>query len=155
MNDHTESQAEDNLLVLERIFKATPEQVFDAFASAEAMKQWFGPEGCQVLEANLDFRVGGQYHLQITTETGPIDLVGIYQTIERPNHLAFSWRWENNDAFQPCDSYVEIIFRRDPRGTFMRLVQTGIDHEQDRNNHVLGWNSTLDKLEQFFPPIQK
>ena len=47
------------VLELERVFKASPERVFDAFASAEAMRQWFGPEGCEVISAEVDFRVGG------------------------------------------------------------------------------------------------
>lgn len=142
--------AAENVLVLERVFNASPAEIFDAFSTAEAMTQWFGPEGCSVLKATLDFQVGGKYHLRITTENGEIDLVGVYQTIDRPNHLAFSWRWENNDDFNPCDSFVEIIFRTVPSGTLMRLVQTGIDDDQDRGNHVTGWSSTLDKLERIF-----
>lgn len=155
MNEKMRSQSDNvaagNVLVLERIFKAPPEGVFEAFATADAMSQWFGPEGCSVLEAEVDFREGGRYRLRITTEDGgEIDLIGIYQTIERPGHLAFSWRWEHNPDFNPCDSFVEIMFHEHPSGTLLRLVQTGIEDDQDRSNHVIGWNSTLDKLGQQF-----
>lgn len=146
-----DSQIADNVLVLERVFKAAPERVFDAFASLEAMTQWFGPEGCGVLGGEVDFREGGKYRLRLQTEdNGEINLVGVYQTIARPGHLAFSWRWEDNSDFNPCDSFVELMFMEHEQGTLMRLVQTGIDDDQDRSNHVIGWSSTLNKLERIF-----
>ena len=154
MNDQTtnkeSSEISDDVLTIERILKATPEKVFDAFASAEALSQWFGPEVCEVLEAEVDFREGGKYRLRMTTDSdGEIDLVGVYQTIDRPGHLAFSWRWEDNPDYNPCNSFVELMFHEHPEGTLLRLVQTGIDDDQDRSNHNMGWDSTLNDLERY------
>ena len=154
MNDQTtnreSSEIANDVLVIERIFKVNPERVFDAFSSAEALTHWFGPEGCQVLEAEVNFQEGGKYRLRITTDNGgEIDLVGVYQTIERPERLAFSWRWEDNADYNPCDSFVELMFHEHPDGTLLRLVQTGIEDNQDRSNHNMGWCSTFNELEQF------
>ena len=151
MIDTTTSQPVPEVLELERVFKAPPERVFDAFSSADALRQWFGPEGCEVRRAEVDFREGGAYRLRITTDDGgEIDLVGKYQTIEPPGRIVFSWRWEDNANFHPCDSVVEITFGEHPEGTLMRLIQTGIEDAEDRANHVMGWSSTLDKLEKLF-----
>ena len=136
----------NDVLVIERIFKAEPGRVFDAFSSAGAISQWFGPEGCQVVKAEVDFKEGGKYRLRISTETGEVELAGVYQTIERPGHLSFSWRWEVNPNGNPCDSFVEVMFHEHPEGTLMRLVQTGIEDDQDRAHHGIGWNSTFDRL---------
>ena len=142
----------EKTLVLERVFSASPERVFEAFSSAEAMSQWFGPVGCQVLNAQVDFRVGGDYHLRITTEDGgEISLVGTYDHIEKPKYLSFSWRWVYNPDFNPCDSFVNITFQEHGDGTLLRLVQTGIDDDTDRNMHVMGWSSTFEKLALLFP----
>jgi uncharacterized protein YndB with AHSA1/START domain len=45
---------------LERIYDATPERVFRAFADPAAKAQWFsGPDDWERGEASMDFRVGG------------------------------------------------------------------------------------------------
>jgi len=155
MNDNRieseESQIADNVLVIERIFKARPERVFEAFASLEALARWFGPEGCQVVGGEVDFREGGSYRLRLEIENAQeIELVGAYQLIESPGHLAFSWRWEKNPDHNPCDSFVEIMFMEHEEGTRLRLVQTGIDDDQDRSNHGVGWNGTFDRLKRLF-----
>ena len=142
---------ESDVLVIERIFNAEPGRVFAAFASAEALSQWFGPEGCDVLEAEVDFRVGGRYRLRIdTTDGGEIDLVGGYREIAKPDKLAFTWRWEGNPNFNPCDSLVELIFSQHESGTLLKLVQTGIGDGEDLASHEWGWGSTFNKLEKLF-----
>ena len=89
--------------------------------------------------------------MRITTDDGgEIDLVGAYQAIERPERIVFFWRWEDNPNFNPCESVVEITLGEHTEGTLMRLVQTGIEDDEDRANHVMGWSSTLNKLEKIF-----
>jgi uncharacterized protein YndB with AHSA1/START domain len=46
---------------LERIYDASPERVFQAFARPESKAKWFGgPEQWRVHQRELDFRVGGR-----------------------------------------------------------------------------------------------
>ncbi len=137
-------------LELERVFKAPPERVFDAFVTPEALKGWFGPGTCRVKQAEVDLREGGDYHIRMETEFGEVDLVGAYRTVARPDRLAFSWRWENNPEIRPSDSVVEIDFEPHPDGTRMRFRQVGLPDEESRDNHGMGWNGSFDKLEVFF-----
>ncbi|MDX6639149.1 MAG: hypothetical protein QOF12_160 [Solirubrobacteraceae bacterium] len=45
---------------LERRFRQTPQQTFQAFADAALKRRWFGaPDGWSETELSLDFRVGG------------------------------------------------------------------------------------------------
>ena len=144
-------QSAPEVLELERVFKAPPERVFDAFASAAALKQWFGPGYCGVLKADLDFREGGDYRMRLNTEhSGEVDLVGTYKVIDRPSQITFTWRWEDNPKFNPCDSIVEISLADHPDGTLLKLRQSGIADEVDRANHGFGWNGSFDKLEKQF-----
>ena len=48
-------------IVMEREFAATPARVFRAHTEAEALKQWYGPDGFSITVHSFDFRVGGLF----------------------------------------------------------------------------------------------
>jgi uncharacterized protein YndB with AHSA1/START domain len=52
----------DRVLVLERIFDAPRELVFNMFKEPEHLKQWWGPNGWELPVCNVDFRSGGVWH---------------------------------------------------------------------------------------------
>lgn len=52
----------DRDLVMSRVFDAPRDVVFRAFATAEALAQWWGPRGWTLSANNLDFRPGGTWH---------------------------------------------------------------------------------------------
>ena len=144
-----ETTTDPGTLDLERVFAAPPERVFDAFTKPEAITGWLGPGACHLLHAEIDLRVGGGYRFRMQTETvGEVDIVGQYQTVERPHRLAFSWRWEDNPEIRPSDSVVEIEFTPHPEGTHMRFRHLGLPDGESRDNHGEGWSGSFDKLEK-------
>jgi len=52
----------DRVLVLERVFDAPRELVFQMFKEAEHLKQWWGPKGWEMPVCTIDFRPGGVWH---------------------------------------------------------------------------------------------
>ncbi|MCB1094189.1 MAG: SRPBCC domain-containing protein [Verrucomicrobiae bacterium] len=147
----TSSQSTPEIVELERVFKARPERVFDAFASVDAMSQWFGPGHCQVVRGEMDFRIGGTYCLRVDTGSdGEVEVTGEYQAIEPPDFLSFSWRWQGNPEFNPADSVVEIRFEAHADGTLLKLRQIGIENDESRANHGHGWSGAFDKLDKIF-----
>ena len=54
-----------------RAVAATPEQVFEAFVSEEALLQWLPPEGATGSFEHFDLRPGGSYRLRLTFERAP------------------------------------------------------------------------------------
>ncbi|MFC5464870.1 SRPBCC domain-containing protein [Lederbergia graminis] len=52
----------DKVLVLERIFNAPQELVFQMFKEPEHLKHWWGPAGWELPVCNIDFRPGGTWH---------------------------------------------------------------------------------------------
>lgn len=58
---------------IERMVKASPAQVFAAYASVEAKSAWFKPPtDCETLDRVFDFRVGGQERFRARWESGLI-----------------------------------------------------------------------------------
>ena len=58
-----------NSVSLHRIFTASPEKVFRAFTTPDAMAHWLPPYGflCQVQE--MDVKLGGRFHMSFTNFT--------------------------------------------------------------------------------------
>lgn len=52
----------DRILVLERVFDAPRELVFQMFKEAEHLKRWWGPKGWEIPVCTIDFRPGGVWH---------------------------------------------------------------------------------------------
>ncbi|MCM3039530.1 SRPBCC domain-containing protein [Paenibacillus motobuensis] len=57
------SRVENNrILVLERVFDAPRDLVFQMFKEPEHLKRWWGPRGWEIPVCNIDFRPGGVWH---------------------------------------------------------------------------------------------
>ncbi|MBP1964318.1 SRPBCC domain-containing protein [Paenibacillus aceris] len=52
----------DRVLVLERVFDAPRNLVFNMFKEAKHLKHWWGPRGWELPICKVDFRVGGVWH---------------------------------------------------------------------------------------------
>jgi uncharacterized protein YndB with AHSA1/START domain len=65
--------ANNNELVITRIFDAPRELVYRAFTDPDQLAQWFGPVGFSVPRdtVELDARVGGQYNFVMVSEDDP------------------------------------------------------------------------------------
>ena len=55
------SPADRPTITMEREFEAAPSAVFHAYSDAEALKQWYGPNGFTITVIAMEFRVGGLF----------------------------------------------------------------------------------------------
>ena len=141
-------KTETPVLNMTRILRASPEQVFDAWSSLEAMTQWFGPGTCQVVEGDVDFTVGGRYRLNLLVSDCEHSAVGgTYRVIDRPNRLEFSWAWEGGEAEHGTEMVVAIELAPVDGGTELTLTQTGFASQESCDKHRQGWGGSFDKLE--------
>jgi uncharacterized protein YndB with AHSA1/START domain len=141
------------LLKIERTFSSSPEDVFAALTQPEKMNQWFFglDQGCAKVEQ--DFRIGGQYTINMMSETGEASTCGgevryaphgEYIEIDPPRRLVFSWISEGFVEFSTVTIDLESI----EAGTKLCLV-----HELPAavvEPHAEGWNACLDHPVDFF-----
>ena len=76
-------------LKIVRDFKAPKKLVFEAFSSAEAFAEWWGPAGMQMTMHHFDFRDGGKAHYKL--EAGGQTMWGLfrYGKIAAPDLIEF------------------------------------------------------------------
>ena len=147
----TGSAQTDPATVLEvrRTFNATGPRVFAAWTSAEALKRWHAPENAEVLEAAVDFRVGGEWRVVMRGNDGNLHHVaGIYREIDEPRRIVLTWRWLSSRDSQ--ESIVTIEFFERGAATEVVLTHEGLLSEQDRAGHNHGWVGCFDKLTAVF-----
>ena len=86
MNDQTNKK--EGLKIV-RDFKAPKALVFQAFATAEAFADWWGPAGMPVTVTHFDFRQGGKTHYKI--DAGGHSMWGLfkYGNIVKPDLVEF------------------------------------------------------------------
>ncbi|MEC4677669.1 MAG: SRPBCC domain-containing protein [Nitrospirota bacterium] len=138
-------------ILLERTFNASRERVFQAWTEADQIKQWFGPEGVVVNAAEVDFRVGGAFRIEmIISEDEMVVHSGEYQEITPPSRLVYSWLLDGQTCGgsegQYGETQVTVEFEECDGGTLVRLRHEGLPSEQARKGHEYGWKGCLDKL---------
>ena len=133
-------------VVVRRSIAASAEELFDAWLDPEALAIWMRPgAGIHKTQAAVEARVGGRFEINMHAESGVIPHSGVYQVIDRPRRLVFTW-------FSPHtgerDSLVTVDFL--PRGKQTEVIVT---HEQlpeaKREAHHGGWTRALEKLDAF------
>jgi uncharacterized protein YndB with AHSA1/START domain len=133
-------------LAIRRVFNAAIERVFDAWMQREQWETWIGPAGVQCEVPEMDARVGGRYRLVMHMAAGQmVNVVGTFRIIERPDRFAFSWMMEGGEH----DSLVTVSLRDLGGKTELTLQHDGLLSGENVESHGKGWNSALNKLENY------
>jgi uncharacterized protein YndB with AHSA1/START domain len=135
---------EGTTLEITRRFDAPPARVFNAWLNREELQSWIGPEGLNCEVPLLEPYIGGRYRIIMhLTDGRVIPVAGIFQTIDAPRTLAFSWGAENDPARH---SLITLALHGKAGETELMLRQEGFASAASRDDHVIGWNSALNKL---------
>jgi uncharacterized protein YndB with AHSA1/START domain len=146
----SETAEERPLLQLSRVVAAPRERVFAAWTTPDAIKDWFGPGSCRVLDVEVDLRVDGEYCFSFSTEQlGEITVRGQYREVTPPAKLIYTWRWEGNPELASGTSLVTIEFIPAGNSTEIRLTHEQLPSLESRDNHQRGWSGAFDKLEEY------
>jgi uncharacterized protein YndB with AHSA1/START domain len=134
---------------IERVYDASPAQVFAAWAAPEAKRRWFGgPEAWERGGYELDFRVGGRERASGGPEGGPVHHYNaIYQDIVPDERIILSYDMHLDDK-RISVSLLTIELRPERKGTRLVLTEQGafLDGFDDPRQREGGTGSLLDAL---------
>ena len=131
-------------LVCNRVFAHDRVRVFEAFASAEAMQQWFSPApefAVEVIE--YEFRERGRYRIAFSAESGERTVLGG----EFIRILNFSWCWEPPDPHSKFPTTVTVEFLDRDGATEVVITHENWQTVDAAERHRVGWVGTLDRLQ--------
>ena len=147
MNEKT---AEKTSLEIKRFIKAAPDRVYAAWTDPAQLKGWWGPEGVITRSLTADVRVGGKYRWDLTSPEGEeMSAFGEYRELIPGKKIVFTWKWDDDEAWEDRISLVTVEFSDRDGGTELFFKHEQLPSEESRDRHNEGWNSLLDRLEQF------
>lgn len=153
------------LLEIRREFPVPVLRLFQAFASAEALKAWWWPNGLHADRIDLDFREGGRYFISMKGQVQGKDasggMTGEFEQIVENERIVMtdSFADENGRAISAQEAgmpgewpeQISITFEFEAAGkaaSRFRLSQQGIPDEMQKDC-VQGWSESFDKLDRY------
>lgn len=112
-------------IVMTREFAAPRTLVFEAYTRPELLRRWFGPHGHELVECEVDLRVGGVWRFVVKApDDSTMTLHGIYREIAAPERIVSMETNEDCEAEDGTGTTSTLTFEeRDGRTTLTnRLV---------------------------------
>jgi uncharacterized protein YndB with AHSA1/START domain len=136
-------------LEIRRVFKASPETIFNLWTTADGLKKWHRPgDDYQTTVAEVDLRLGGKYRICMRNPEGGTHCIGgVYTEIAAPSKLAFTWIWEDN-AMGAGETLVTVELHDRNGSTEVVLTHDRFVSEEAAGRHRQGWTGCLDQLER-------
>jgi uncharacterized protein YndB with AHSA1/START domain len=139
-------------LRVSRTFKARRETVFEAWSSADHVKNWFSPATYAVSEATVEMRVGGPFEFCMLAPSGEKHWIcGVFVDVAPHSRLVIDMHVTCSEGRPLFGAYTEVNFADVLGGTRMDVVQsyTVVDAAiaiSMIGGAAEGWQTTLDKL---------
>lgn len=151
-----------------RTFNATRARVWHAWSEAERLQQWWGPKGCRLSVARLEFRPGGFFHYAMQFSNGP-PMWGrfVYREIVAPERLQYLSSFSNEGCgiarapftqLVPLEIENTVTFEERGAGqtvVSLRAVPHGATEEETASFQAMfasleqGYGGTLAQLEAY------
>ena len=160
-------QVKDTDIVITREFAAPRQLVWDVWTQPKHIEKWFGPKGFSTRVDGLDFRVGGRStYVMIGPDGTEYPSTGVFKEIVPIEKIVTTDEWgegiENVEALKNVDLPQGMIstFLFDDLGKRTKITLiTSHPTIEDKKKHedmgvVAGWNSSLDKMDEYLAEIQ-
>jgi uncharacterized protein YndB with AHSA1/START domain len=143
-----------------REFNAPRELVFNAWTSAEHLKRWYAPTGCELSHCEVDFRKGGALFLCIKAPNGyECWCKGVILEFDKPEKLVYSLQNVNAkgnpvtaadlgmDSEWPTLTVITVTFADVNGKTAIALHQDAPLEVAKRTGAYPSWLSMFDRLD--------
>lgn len=153
-SDSTSEDNEQAGLVVERVFDAPRELVWQAWTEPEHFMRWYGPSGMSLHVCEIDFRVGGSHLFGMRMpDGGAYFTAGVYREIVPQDRFVYtdSMADEHGNIVSATENGMETVvtveFEQLGDGkTKLTLRQVGFPTDEMAAPATEGWNGAFDDL---------
>ncbi|MCW9705539.1 SRPBCC domain-containing protein [Fodinibius salsisoli] len=155
-------ETKERELIIERIFDAPPELVFEAYSSCNHLKHWWGPKEWPMEECEMDFREGGKWHYCLRGPNEGDESWGkaIYKEIDKPGKLVYEDYFSDKDGNineEMPGMLITVVFIE--HGGKTKLSSTTLFDSPETLKKVVemgaveGMTSSLDRLDEYLAQL--
>jgi len=140
----------DREIVIERVFDAPRERVFQAYVDPELVSQWWGSRAGTLVVDKMDVRVGGDWRFVTRhPESGEDAFRGTYREIDPPAKLEYTFEWEG----MPGHILVETATFEDLGGRTKVTTRSLFHTTEERDGMIAsgmegGLNESYERLDE-------
>ena len=136
-------------LRFERLIRAAPERVFDAFTSPAGQRELYGTdEPGWIVESHCDLSVGGVWAISFGPSRNELyHHRHVFQEIDRPRRIRLTTTETRLDGSSFVTS-MEFTFAARGEATLMTLTHTGFPTDELRDEHTRGLPNAFARLER-------
>ncbi len=138
----------NDTLSIQRILRASPEQVYRACTERDALAFWLPPYGYTCLVDDMDVRIDGAFHMTfVNFLTGQRHPFGGKYLDLKPNEFI-----RHTDEFDDALMITSISIKKVSVGTELTIVEEGLPANMTPEMCLLGWQESLEKLATLVEP---
>ena len=137
-----------NTIRLHRVLRTSPENLYKAFITPDAMVKWFPPHGFTAKVDHVHPEAGGTYKMAFTNfSTGTTQgFGGTYVEVIPNERIRYTDKFD--DPNMSGEMTVTITFKKVACGTELNIVQEGVPSVIPVEMCYLGWQQSLGLLAQ-------
>lgn len=160
-DDATTETGQD--LVIERVFDAPRDLVWEAWTEPQQFAKWFGPHDYTIPSVEIDLRVGGKMLFAMRSPEGQdVWSLGVFREVEPPSRLVYDDSFADElGNIVPASYYdmdmgddvplvmtVSVTFDDVDGKTKMTLRHAGLPNAHGEGANE-GWSQSFDKLAEY------
>jgi len=141
-------------VTITRVFDAPRALVFKAWTRPEHLSRWWGPHGFTVHVCEIDFRVGGGWHIRMRSPQGVEDRQrGVIRELVAPERFVFTYAFEDEHGTRGHETIVTVTFADAGSKTEVTIRQGIFELVKVRDEHIWGWGEALDNFAAYLNRI--
>lgn len=136
----------------EKDFTVPVERLYQAWITAEDLKQWWKPADNTLTDVEQEVKENGQIKYQFEGKNNETQLVitGEYKEVKENEKLVYTWNWDvKEEALKKSDHLLTIEFIAEGDKSKIKVTQENFQEDESITPHQEGWEKSLNDLQQY------
>ncbi len=145
-------EPKENEIIIDRVFDAPIESVWNAWTESEQISKWFNSAGIDMDVIEFDVRPNGHFRFKIPNpDSNEIlgEYTGTYITVQKPDELSFDViDFSINKNPNGISASFKALFESVDKQTLLRFIIT-LEDESYLEITTTGWIQTFENLASY------